>query len=152
MAWKAALAIAIALAVVAAGAATATPPAAASAGVASVSTNLVGSQWRFVEVEGVPVPPDVRTILRLRDGRASGRAGCNSFGAAWELMPAGRIRFSQLMSTKMACLEPAGAMQVEHGVVAALRHAARVEHEGERLVLLDAAGKRLAALEPASTR
>lgn len=91
-------------------------------------------------------------MLRLRDGRASGRAGCNSFGAAWELADGGSIRFSKLMSTKMACLEPAGAMRVGHGVLAALRHAERIERDGGALVLLDGAGKRLATLEPAQKR
>lgn len=128
----------------------AVPPTSASPD-APVSTNLAGTQWRFVAVAGIAVPADVRTTLRLREGRASGHAGCNSFGASWQFVEGGGIRFSQLMSTRMACIRPAGAMQVERGVVAALRHAARAERQGGRLVLLDAAGKVLAVLEAASS-
>ncbi|MGH8184011.1 MAG: META domain-containing protein, partial [Rhodanobacteraceae bacterium] len=54
----------------------------ASAGDAALS-QLDGTAWRFVEVAGRPVPAGVHAILRLRHGRASGKAGCNSFGAAW---------------------------------------------------------------------
>lgn len=111
-----------------------------------VKAQLVGTEWRFIQVGGARVPAGVATMLRLRDGRASGRAGCNSFGASWQLTDEGGIRFSKLMSTQMACLEPAGTMQVERGVMAALRQVVRVERHGSELVLLDAAGNPLATL------
>jgi heat shock protein HslJ len=113
----------------------------------ATAANLDGTQWHFVEVAGAPVPAVVNTILRLRNGRASGKAGCNTFGATWQLSADGSASFGRVLSTKMACMQPAGAMQVEHGVFATLQHTARIEREGDSLVLLDAAGKPLAKLQ-----
>lgn len=124
--------------------------AAASSG--TTPSDLRGSDWRFVEVNGVPVPGGVNATLHLRDGRASGKAGCNAYGASWEISAGGGTRFGETMSTKMACFEPAGAMQVERGVFDALRHAVRMRGDGETLVLLDAAGKPLAKLAPDSAQ
>jgi hypothetical protein len=48
----------------------------------------------------------------------------------------------------MACLEPAGAMQVERGVFGVLQRTTRLCRDGDNLVLLDASGKPLAKLVP----
>lgn len=126
----------------------AAPPAAASAGAPAARTvPLNGTTWRFVRVAGQPVPAKVPATLRLRGVRASGKAGCNSYGAAVELGPDGSARFSQIMSTQMACLQPAGAMQVGRGIVAAFRHTVKIESGAGELILLDAAGKPLATLK-----
>lgn len=122
-------------------------PAASSASPAEAHANLDGTEWRFVEVAGRPVPAGVHAILRLRDGRASGKAGCNTFGATWQVSADGSTSFGHVLSTKMACMQPAGGMQVEHRVFAALRHAAKIERAGDGLVLLDASGKPLARLQ-----
>lgn len=112
----------------------------------STPSNLEGTDWRFVDVAGTSVPDGVTATLHLRRGRASGKAGCNGYGASWEMSTDGRIRFGATMSTKMACIAPAGAMQVEQGVFEALRGAATVRRDGTTLVLLDASGKPLAKL------
>lgn len=119
-----------------------------SAGTPTVSTamNLDDTSWHFVEVAGKAVPPKVNATLHLRHGRASGKAGCNTYGASYHIAADGAASFQRAMSTKMACLEPAGAMQVERGVFAALQHAARVERSGDTLTLLDASGAPLAKL------
>lgn len=126
-------------------------PAAPSAAAAAPSSgaaamNLDGSNWRFVEVAGAAVPPKVTASLRFRHGRASGKAGCNAYGAGYHIAADGTASFQRAMSTKMACLQPAGAMQAEHGVFAALQHTARVERNGGSLTLLDASGQALAKL------
>lgn len=124
------------------------PEAASSS--AAAPENLRGTDWRFVEVEGTRVPDGVVATLHLRDGRASGKAGCNSYGASWDVSAEGGIRFGQTMSTKMACMTPAGAMQVERGVFDVLQRAVQVRREGETLMLLDASGQPLATLAPDS--
>ncbi|MGH8116811.1 MAG: META domain-containing protein [Rhodanobacteraceae bacterium] len=156
MAWKPLFTIAMGLAAFSASGAVAAaaaraPAVAASAG-ARLRASLAGTDWRFVEVGGTPVPRDVTAVLRLRNGRASGRAGCNSFGASWELADDGSTRFGALMSTKMACFAPAGAMRVQRRVFDALRKAARVRRDGDGLVLLDASGLPLARLRPEPSR
>lgn len=110
--------------------------------------NLRDTDWRFVEVGGTTVPEGVVATLRLRDGRASGKAGCNAYGASWQVSAEGGARFGEAMSTKMACLQPAGVMQVERGVLDALQRTARLRREGGNLVLLDASGEPLARLAP----
>ncbi|HKZ11009.1 MAG TPA: META domain-containing protein [Rhodanobacteraceae bacterium] len=115
---------------------------------AAAPGNLRGTDWRFVEVEGSAVPNDVVATLRLSESRASGKAGCNSYGASWQTSTDGGTRFGQIISTKMACLEPAGAMQVERGVFDVLQHAVRLRRHGDNLVLLDASGQPLAKLAP----
>jgi heat shock protein HslJ len=109
---------------------------------------LDGTRWRFVEVGGRPVPAPVTATMRLKDGRASGRAGCNAYGAKYHVDRDGEAGFTQSLSTRMACLKPAGAMQVERGVFDAFRQTAKVAIVNGDLLMLDAAGNLLARLAP----
>ncbi len=120
----------------------------AAASDADLANSLRGTSWHFTEVEGTAVPEGVTATLHLRGNRASGKAGCNAYGASWQLSAGGGTKFGQTMSTKMACLEPAGAMQVERAVFDALQRATRLRRKGDNLVLLDASGQRLAILAP----
>ena len=119
-------------------------PSSAPSGASLASLN--GSEWRFVELDGEPVPAGVHATLRLRDGRASGKAGCNAYGARYQIAADGSAEFKQTLSTKMACLQPAGAMRVEQGVFNAFRNIAKVAIVNGELVMLDAAAKPLAKL------
>jgi heat shock protein HslJ len=112
----------------------------------NMNVTLDGTYWKFVEVAGTAVPADVTATLRLKNGQVSGKAGCNAYGARYSVEADGTTHFQRTMSTKMACLQPAGAMRVERGVFAALQHTARVERDGGNLNLLDASGKLLAIL------
>ena len=58
----------------------------------------------------------------------------------------GRAEFEQTLSTKMACLQPAGGMHVERGVFNAFRNTAKVAIVDGKLVMLDATGNALAKL------
>lgn len=133
------------------------PAPAASAAVASSAPSganlagLDGSEWRFVELEGQPVPAGVNATLRLRNGRAAGKAGCNAYGARYQVAADGAATFTQTLSTKMACLQPAGVMHVEQGVFNAFRQTAKVAIVNGELVMLDAAGNPLAKLAPATS-
>lgn len=128
------------------------PSASAAAPAATAQGSLDGTEWRFVEVNGTAVPGGVNATLRLHGSRASGRTGCNAYGASFETGADGSAKFGQAMSTRMACLTPAGAMQVERGVLDALQHTARVERNGDNLILLDASGKPLAKLQLAGAQ
>jgi heat shock protein HslJ len=114
--------------------------------------NLDGSEWRFVELDGQPVPAAINATLRLQGGRAAGKAGCNAYGARYQVAADGTAEFKQTLSTKMACLQPAGAMRVEQGVFNAFRNTAKVAIVDGDLVMLDASGKSLAKLAPAGSR
>ncbi|HVX03551.1 MAG TPA: META domain-containing protein [Rhodanobacteraceae bacterium] len=110
------------------------------------AASLDGSEWRFVELDGAAVPAGVAASLRFHDGHAAGKAGCNAYGVRYEIRTDGTARFTQTLSTKMACLQPAGAMQVERAVFNAFRKTAKVETSGGELLMLDAAGRPLAKL------
>lgn len=125
-------------------------PAAAAA--APALAGLEGTQWRFVQAGGTPVPATLDAILRFRAGRASGRAGCNTFASEMQTTAEGDTTFVRLMATHMACLQPAGAMVVERAVFDALRSTRRVSVGAGRLVLEDGAGRPLAVLVPARAK
>lgn len=109
---------------------------------------LAGTRWKFISAAGNAVPAPVTATLRFdAHGHVSGRAGCNSYGARYTLAADGTFHVGAVMSTKMACLQPAGAMQAEHGVMTALQEVARLKRDGDTLELLDAAGKELATLQ-----
>jgi heat shock protein HslJ len=109
---------------------------------------LAGTHWRFVTVDGHDVPPAVKaTLVFESDGHVSGHAGCNGYGGPW-MAGSGTLHFGGMISTKMACLQPAGAMATERNVFAALRETAQARLQGHSLVLLDAEGAPLATLEP----
>lgn len=136
----------------AAPAATSTPPPMSTSAPSATTPTLAhldGTSWRFVEVAGAPVPPAVHATLHLRGGHASGKAGCNAFGAAYHIGADGSARFQQALSTRMACPQPPGAMKTEHGVFAAFHATAKVRMQQGQLVLLDADGRVLAELAPA---
>lgn len=108
---------------------------------------LAGTQWKFDKLDGHDVPSGVDATLNFeRNGHVSGHAGCNGYGGPWEASN-GALHFGDMISTKMACLQPSGAMQTEHDVFAALRETARARIRDQRLVLLDGNGSALATLE-----
>lgn len=108
---------------------------------------LADTQWRFVKVGGHDVPSGVNATLKFEsNGHVSGHAGCNGYGGPWEASN-GALHFGGMISTKMACLQPAGAMQAERGVFEALRETASARTQDQQLILLDANGAALATLQ-----
>lgn len=69
---------------------------------------LANTEWELVELMGKPVEQKVPSPKTLglkfnNDGRVSGFVGCNSVGGTYEVKEGNRIKFSQLISTMMAC-------------------------------------------------
>ncbi len=144
--------IALTLTIALAGCAAAAPQSAAlssaSKPVSPTAPQLAGTQWRFVALHGQSIPDEVHATLRFDDkGRASGRAGCNSYGGLFLAGGDGALHFEQMLSTKMACLQPAGAMGVERGVMDVLDHTAHARVENAEMTLLDVTGQPLATLK-----
>jgi heat shock protein HslJ len=46
----------------------------------------------------------MRMILKKEGNQVSGNGGCNSFRGSYTLLEGNRLSFSQLVSTKMACI------------------------------------------------
>lgn len=70
-------------------------------------TPLTGTYWKLVEVAGKPVSGDLNREphikLQEEDTLVVASGGCNSMSGSYELGTHGKIRFSQLISTMMAC-------------------------------------------------
>jgi len=69
-----------------------------------------------------------------KDGNLSGNAGCNTYNGAYKVN-GDQITIGPLVSTMMACNEPAGVMEQEAQYLAALQSAATYQIEGNVLQL-----------------
>lgn len=113
----------------------------------TATLQLANTHWQFVAVNGNAVPSGVKATLAFdASGHASGHAGCNSYGASYQSGADGSLRFGGVLSTKMACLQPDGAMLTERGVFNALRDTAKARRNGSSLTLTGASGSTLATL------
>lgn len=62
----------------------------------------IAGKWRAVSLNGAALARGSFVTLEFRDGRLSGNASCNSFGASYRIDGA-TLSISQAMSTQMAC-------------------------------------------------
>ncbi len=112
---------------------------AAAAGSVSASSALQGPRWRLVELEGQPslagggARAPLLLFARERVDRVGGATGCNSMGGRYEA-DGERIRFSDLFSTKMACVEEE-RMRQETRFVGVLERSDRYSISGDSLTL-----------------
>ncbi len=79
------------------------------------SVDLKGTSWKLVSYgplgNQTPAAAGITTSLDFgNDGTVSGNMGCNSFGGNFELKN-GKLVFSQMISTMMACLGPQMAQE-----------------------------------------
>jgi len=95
---------------------------------------LTGVAWEATQVGGQPVATAAPVTLSFADGKASGRSGCNRYSGT-VTVDAGRIRFSEIMSTKMACAEE-GAMMTEMAYLQALSGAEAWSVSGDGLLTI----------------
>lgn len=84
----------------------------------STKNNIITDRkWKLVELEGKPVADKINgkeafILLQKSDGRYAASGGCNGMGGSFTLEGNGRIKFSQGMSTMMACEN----MEIENGL------------------------------------
>jgi heat shock protein HslJ len=69
---------------------------------------LTETTWRLVELSGEPVAAadgarSPYLLLQAEGGRFQGFGGCNSFSGSYALEEGGRIRFTDVAATMMAC-------------------------------------------------
>ncbi len=94
---------------------------------ATINQNTVTSdvitdkKWKLIELSGSPVADEINgkqpfILLHTADNRYSAMAGCNGLGGTFTLPGNNRIKFSQGMSTMMACEH----MDIETGLNKAL--------------------------------
>lgn len=104
--------------------------------VMETTTTITDQKWKLVELNGKPVADKINgkePFLQLKksDNRYSGSGGCNGLGGTFTLQDHGRIKFSQGMSTMMACEN----MEIEQGLNKALITADNYTLKGDTLSL-----------------
>jgi heat shock protein HslJ len=104
---------------------------------------LMGTYWRGVAIDGHPVAPlpkkrEAHLMLSAEGKRVSGSTGCNRFTGTFT-QTGDSLHFSQMASTKMACLPPLDAQ--ERAFLDALNATTAVHIAGNTLELKDASGK-----------
>lgn len=111
------------------------------------AADLTGTQWWLEAMTDAPdeAAAQVPTVV-FETGRANGRAGCNTWMAAYQTSGA-TLTFGSIGVTKKMC--PYG-MEYERAFLAALTRTARANVSGERLTLLDANGAELLRFHRAS--
>lgn len=118
--------------------------------------SLTGNLWQVISynngkeaVVSVILGTEL-TALFDEQGQLSGSAGCNNYTAAYEV-EGGNITIGPAATTRMMCSDPEGIMDQETEYLAALEMAASYEFEDDRLILLDAEGRRVVNYQLART-
>ncbi|MFC6225931.1 META domain-containing protein [Hymenobacter artigasi] len=105
------------------------------------------TRWVLRQLAGQPitVPADTREpYLTLRaDGTAEGNGSCNRFRGSFFSENPSELKFSPLMSTRMAC----PALETENAFTRALGQSNTYRISGDTLRVLDATGAAVARLE-----
>ena len=105
------------------------------------------TRWVLRQLAGQPVTVPANTaeaFLTLRtDGAAEGNGSCNRFRGSFFSETPGELKFSPLMSTRMAC----PALETENNFTRALGQSQQYRISGDTLRLLDAANTIVARLE-----
>lgn len=94
-------------------------------------------QWKLVRLNGSPVASSSTAFLELNAEQTlfSGHTGCNRMFGGVDIQ-ARRVDFSNVGTTRMACIEPR-ARQVESAFVKALENVDRFRLRGSTLELYD---------------
>lgn len=112
----------------------------------SSQPDLNGTSWALTQLQGSPVISTAVPTLVFKDGQVSGNASCNSFGGTYERGGGEALKFGELMSTLIACIDPL-AMAQEAAYLAVLAQVAKYRVENNHLYLSDQTGQLLAEFE-----
>jgi len=114
-------------------------------------TGLAGTDWQAVAVNDgrqavSSLVAGTRITLRFEpEGRVRGSGGCNSYSAPYTL-EGERLSIGPVITTRMACAQPAGVMAQESAWLSALRTVATARRDGDRLELRTGSGALAATL------
>jgi heat shock protein HslJ len=118
----------VALAAALAGCATAEAPA---------TPVLEGSVWQVTSIDGEATRRTDMYQMEFKDGRASGRFGCNRFSGTYTSTGT-TLTLGPTMSTRMGCPEPAGTHEREG--LAVLQQEAQLVWAGSQLTISNTSG------------
>ncbi len=96
--------------------------------------DLEGHEWYLVELGWEqPVPDEADITLLFRDERVAGQSACNSYFAGVAAAGPGKLTFTGMGATRMACPEP--QMELERRYLKTLAGASRYSFLAGRLAL-----------------
>ena len=72
----------------------------------STNDSLEGTRWELYAYRKTGPIEDSTITISFEDGQINGFSGCNTYGGEYRV-DGGRIEFGMLMSTAMACADPA---------------------------------------------
>jgi heat shock protein HslJ len=101
------------------------------------SPTLDGSNWQVTAIDGQATPRTEMYQIEFKDGRASGRFGCNRFSGTYSSTDS-TLSLGPTISTRMGCPEPAGTHEREG--LAVLAQEAQLAWSGNQLTISNAAG------------
>ena len=117
----------------------------ACSGTGGEGTNLKGTSWQVIEINGQAVPSSLGVTMNFEaEGKAGGKAPCNSYFADYD-QSGEQLTFSMIGSTEMACLDE-GVMELETDFFQSLGQVSRFTLEAESLFILDEGGNTLLVL------
>lgn len=96
-------------------------------------------EWTLSSINGQEPLEGMSFNTAFENGEVVGQA-CNSFGGQYSV-DGQSLAISNLIQTKMACLEPEGIMQQESAYMQALSQAASFLGSGDQLEIKNAAGE-----------
>lgn len=134
-------------AIIITGCATDQAPLTGSGAMTSNDDVITEKYWKLVELNGHPVTPgpnDTYITLKLDGQRVIGSGGCNRLAGTYTLGAKNRVRFSQIVSTEMACME---GMETETEFLRVLDRVDSYDVKGDKLVLNKARMAPLARFE-----
>lgn len=98
---------------------------------------IAAQQWKLSSIEGAPPIKGTEPWIRFREHTwLEGDAGCNRFTACYDRKAEAGLSISQIITTRMFCAQPDGAMQQEARMYHLLQQADAYHAEPERLDLL----------------
>jgi len=106
-------------------------------------TELTEKHWKLVELGGILVSETSREpfiVFEKEENRVHGNTSCNNFFGTFELRGKNQIRFSQIGTTKMACI----GNNMEVPFIQALDSTIMYKTDNDSLSILDAKGTILA--------
>ena len=110
---------------------------AACTSIAADTRTFDGTRWHVTAIDGKATPVAGDYHIEFESDGIGGRFGCNSWGGRY-IVSGQTMTVSQIMSTMMACPEP--AMSFESQGLAVLREPMRWSLAGTKLTVSNGAG------------
>jgi heat shock protein HslJ len=109
---------------------------------APAPSKLAGSEWRPVDLDGLPIPGATEAFVAFKEGgELLGNTGCNAMTGTYA-EDGMALAFGPIGVTRMMC--SSGVMLVEIELLEALEHTGAALREGVNLTLMAADGRVLA--------